>query len=101
MTNQDLIRKFKEGATRGVANHLYILDDELVNYSTTIAIRKPNGKFAINKRKYSQTTSKIQSKIRYILGNLIDEEFVGDSAMAWNYGYQGAPQIKASDVYND
>lgn len=89
MTNRDIIENFKNGATRGIACHLYIKGNELINYSTTIAIRKDNGKFAINKSKYSATTSKIQAMIRRTLGDLIDEEFIGKSAVIWNYRLSG------------
>lgn len=96
MTNRDLIRNFRNGATRWVASHLYINGDELINYSTVIAYRK-DGKFYLNNRKYSASTSKIQSYCRQILD--IAEEYEGDSCYYWNAGYQGAPQIKAKDVY--
>ena len=96
MTNQELIRKFKNGATKGIASHLYIDGDNLINYSTVIAYRK-NGKFYLNNRRYSASTSKIQSYCRNILD--IEEEYEGEDCYLWNAGYQGAPQIKAKDVY--
>lgn len=97
MSNYDLIKNFKDGATKGVASHLYIKGDELINYSTVIAYRDENDKFHLNSHKYSQSTSKIQSYCRQILD--IEEEYDGGSCYLWNCGYQGAPQIKAKDVY--
>ena len=96
MTNQELIREFKNGAVKGVASHLYIKGDELINYSTTIAYRK-DGKFYLNAKKYSPSTSKIQSYCRSILD--IEEEYEGEPCYLWNAGYMGAPQIRAKEVY--
>lgn len=97
MTNRDLIKEFKNGATKGVASHLYIKGDELINYSTVIAYRK-DGKFYLNSRKYSQSTSKIQNYCREILD--IAEEYEDENhCYYWNAGYMGAPQIRAKDVY--
>lgn len=99
MTNFDLIKEFNNGATRGVASHLYIKGNELVNYSTVIAWRDANGGIHLNKRKYSTTTSKIQSKIACYCN--VVEEYDGEPCYYWNYGYCGAPQIKAREVYGE
>ena len=71
MTNIDLIKKFSKGATRGGSGgrlygryNLRIEGDNLVNYSTIIAKRVENNGVILNKKKYSRTTSKIQSYIR-------------------------------------
>ena len=49
---------------------------ELINYSTRIAY-KENGKLYINISKYSATTSKIQSKLRFIAKDFyMDNEIV-------------------------
>ena len=97
MTNNDLIRAFNQGATRGIASHLYIKGAELINYSTVIAWRDINVGVHLNKRKYSSTTSKIQSAVARICN--VVEEYDGEPCYYWNYGYMGAPQIKASEVY--
>ena len=99
MTNYELIRKFRDGATRGIAGHLYIKGDELINYSTVIAYRDENGKFHLNVQYYSRTTSKIQNYCKTLLDTNIIEEYEGDRCYLWNAGYQGAPTIRAKDVY--
>ena len=99
MTNYELIRKFRDGATKGIAGHLYIKGDELINYSTVIAYRDDNGKFHLNTQYYSRTTSKIQSYCKILLDTDIIEEYEGERAYLWNGGYQGAPTIKAKEVY--
>lgn len=99
MTNYELIRKFKDGATKGIAGHLYIKGDELINYSTVIAYRDENGKFHLNTQYYSRTTSKIQNYCKTLLDTDIVEEYEGSRTYLWNAGYMGAPTIKAKDVY--
>lgn len=99
MTNYELIRKFRDGATKGIAGHLYIKGDELINYSTVIAYRDENGKFHLNTQHYSRTTSKIQQDCKYLLDTNIIEEYEGNPTHLWNGGYQGAPTIKAKEVY--
>lgn len=101
MTNEDLIRAFKNGSTKGIASHLYIKGNDLINYSTVIAFRDENGKFHLNIRKYKSSTSKIQNYCKHILDTDIVEEYEGPSCYLWNGGYQGAPQIKAREVYGD
>lgn len=99
MTNYELIKKFKNGATKGVSGHLYIKGNELINYSTVIAYRDENNKFHLNTKKYSRTTTTIQNDCRYVLDRDIVEEYEGESCHLWNYGYTGAPNIRAREVY--
>jgi hypothetical protein len=72
MKNDQLIKNFVEGATIGksTTGNLFISGNNLVNYSTVIATRKEN-KIYLNKDHYSQTTSKIQNKIRSVV-NIIE-----------------------------
>lgn len=78
MTNSDVIQKFinhERGETplRNIINgyHTYkgrtLASDgkSLYNYDTLMAYHSDDGKLYINKEKYSRTTSKIQSQIRY------------------------------------
>ena len=99
MRNQEVIRAFGRGATKGLACHLYIKGNELVNYSTVLAWRDENGGFHVNTKKYSVTTSKIQSQILYELADKIVEKYEGESCYYWNCGYVGANTIRASEVY--
>lgn len=69
MTNEQILKKFVEGATTGKTNNLRIVGNLLYNYQTVIAERSETNGFALNRTKYSQTTSKIQSKIASILHN--------------------------------
>ena len=103
MTNQELIRNFVNGATRGIASHLYIRGNELVNYSTVLAKRitdeNGNVKFLMNIKRYSVSTSKIQNYLRAELTGENVEYFEGENCYYWNMGYTGADTIKVSDVY--
>lgn len=98
MTNREVIEAFKEGKTYALGCHLYIKGNELVNYSTTIAKRLEGGKIALNVRKYTHTTGKIQSLIKSICNDLIVEEYEGEPATIWNYGYQGARRITSKEI---
>ena len=78
MSNENVIKNFleKEQAKtplRTIVNcyysykgrTLWTRDNELINYNTRIAYIKYNTLY-INVKKYSSTTSKIQSKIKYL-----------------------------------
>lgn len=69
MKNKDLIYNFIIGYSEGKGSNLYIEGDCLVNYSTVIAKRSPEG-LLLNARKYSVTTSKNQTYIRQIAKEL-------------------------------
>lgn len=81
MTNLELIKSFNRGAKSGYSGgrdkdlkryNLRIEGDNLVNYSTIIAKRGLNGAIVLNKKKYSRTTSKLQSYIRSYC-NVVEE----------------------------
>ena len=67
MRNEEVIENyfnFMEG--RSSNGNLYTSDNKLINYATPLVIYY-NGTFTINTKKYSVTTSKIQSCIkRYV-----------------------------------
>lgn len=78
MNNEKVIKKFleKEQAQtqlRDIVNGyytykgrtLYTIDNKLVNYNTIIAYIDNNTLY-INTKKYSSTTSRIQSKLKYL-----------------------------------
>lgn len=78
MSNEKVIKKFLEreqaqtplrdivhGYYSYKGRTLYTKDNELINYSTRIAYIEDNTLY-INTKKYSVTTSKIQSKIKYL-----------------------------------
>lgn len=70
MRNQDVISAFAKGSTKAVkANSVSIGYDgnTLFSYGTAIAQRLANGKYIINETKYSVTTSKAQSYVRYYI----------------------------------
>lgn len=96
MKNTDLIKIYIEGKTTAAScNHLVFIDDKLVNYSTTICIIDRDKKTAlVNVRKYSVTTSKIQTRLKFELhqAGYTIKEYTGEDATAWNYGYMGAPK---------
>lgn len=76
MSNEKVIRAFLEGhaghtPTRDIINGVYVYKGqtlktnglELINYSTRIAFHQDN-KLYINIKKYSRTTSKIQTLLK-------------------------------------
>lgn len=97
MTNKEFIRKYIRGEQRYGANgHLGFADDKLINYSTEICrIDRTNKTAEVNSRRYSSTTSRIQSELRYqldIAGYTITE-YEGEYATPWNCGYMGADNV--------
>ena len=89
MKNEKVIKKFLEREQaqtplRGIVNGygcytykgrtLYTRDNELINYSTRIAYIEDNTLY-INTKKYSSTTSRIQSKLKQ-LANLTNYDIV-------------------------
>ena len=101
MTNRELIREFIRGEREyNACNHLGYKQDTLYNYSTIIArIDRWRETCQVNARKYSTTTSKIQTMLRSELAHagFAIEEYDGEGAFMWNYGYMGAPVLKRSD----
>lgn len=71
MKNRELIEKFAKGAKYGVGSNLYIVGDDLINYTTIIASRCDGG-VKLNSRHYSATTSKNQNMIRRLC-NVVEE----------------------------
>jgi len=70
MKNENVIEMFIDGATRGKTTNLRIEGDKLINYGTAIAEREyVNGeyRFTLNMTKYSSSTSRIQSKMNYLM----------------------------------
>lgn len=87
MNNENVIKNFLEGyqaqtPLRNIVNGyyeykgrtLYTRNNELINYNTRIAYIKNNTLY-INIKKYSSTTSRIQSKIKQ-LASLTDYDIV-------------------------
>lgn len=63
-SNIDVIKDFSNGLqAKSWTGNLYTVGGKLYNYSTVIAINTYNG-VILNARKYSATTSKIQTYIR-------------------------------------
>lgn len=100
MTNEQIMNDYISG-TRTVygANHLLIDGNVLFNYSTAICeIDREAKKARLNVRKYSTTTSKIQSRLHSLLhqaGFEIEESEDFRFGGWWNFGYQGAQVYKA------
>lgn len=103
MTNYEMIREFVNGNKLNNAyGHLMYFQDVLVNYSTELLrIDRENKKALFNVRKYSRTTSKIQSMIENILSfyGYDVEKYDGNDCRYWNFGYQGAENWKISDCH--
>lgn len=104
MTNNDLIAEFIKGKKKcGVASHLGYTDNVLINYSTELCrINRANKTAEVNSRRYSSTTSKIQTQLRFQLSQAgyVITEYIGPDAVLWNGGYQGARTLKAGDLTN-
>ena len=101
MTNRDFIKEFIDGDRRFNAYcHLGYSEDRLWNYSTVICeIDRENMTARFNCKKYSNTTSRIQSMLRAMLKKEGYEitDYVGEDCTYWNYGYQGAETWKKED----
>lgn len=102
MTNYDFIGEFIRGERRfGAYCHLGYSEDKLYNYSTVICtIDRDNKTARLNVKKYSSTTSRIQSMVKGALrkANYEITEYVGEPCSYWNYGYQGAGNITVDDM---
>ena len=102
MTNYDFIGDYIRGEKRfGAYCHLGYSDDKLYNYSTIICtIDRENKKARLNIKKYSSTTSRVQSMVKGALrqkGYMI-EEYEGEPCSYWNCGYMGAPNVTIDDM---
>lgn len=64
--NNEIIKSFINGISASNRN-LRTDGNKLINYYTTIAQRNENGEIIVNSTKYSVSTSKIQSYLRYEL----------------------------------
>lgn len=105
MRNNDFIDNFMSGflPEKSVCNHLLVDGNKLYNYSTEILeMDRKNKTIRFNVRKYSSTTSKIQSHIYNVLKYHFDGwtliEYEGEPCNYWNYGHMGAPNWKMSDL---
>ena len=102
MTNNDVIRIFVNGTKNSAMTaHLGFIDNKLVNYSTTICmIDREEKAAAVNVKKYSTTTSKIQSALLRELkyAGYTVNEYEGEECYYWNCGYQGASKMKREDI---
>ena len=102
MTNKELISEYIKGERRyGAANHLGYDNEVLINYATEICrIDRKNKTATVNSRRYSRTTSGIQSELRYRLSaaGYTITEYEGEPATMWNCGYQGAPNVTVNDM---
>lgn len=100
MTNNDFLCDYVNNP-KGVRVHAHLLqiENELYNYSTLICTI--NGGVAdFNCRKYSTTTSKIQTTLKRLLENngYTINEYDGKDAYYWNCGYMGAENWKMCDL---
>ena len=103
MSNKEFIRDFIRGERRfGAYCHLGYADDKLFNYSTEICRIDRAGKRAeVNTRKYSSTTTRIQSTLAFELKSMgyTITEYIGEPASPWNSGYMGARNVTKGDMY--
>ena len=65
MTNKQVIKAFLNGETLATKN-LHTDGTRLINYTTCIAQKRPDGSIVVNSTKYSTITSKIQFNVRYL-----------------------------------
>lgn len=81
--------------------HLMKIANKLYNYSTEIcSVDYENKTALLNTRKYSRTTTKIQSQLKSILERygLTITEYIGEPCYYWNCGYQGAENWTRKDM---
>ena len=102
MTNKELINEYiTDGKNFNATNHLGYAGNTLFNYSTAIClIDRANRIAAVNARKYSTTTSKIQGTLRYELARNGYEikDYDGEPCYYWNLGYQGAQGVTRKEM---
>lgn len=102
MNNTDFIRQYITGKKKfGAYGHLGCANDTLFNYSTEICqIDRENKTAKVNVKKYSRTTSKIQTELKFLLSQYgyAVTEYEGKSATMWNCGYQGARTLTTADM---
>lgn len=67
MRNKEVISKFVNFAESAATANLRSTGGQLFNYYTCIAQRHEEGKIIVNVTRYSMTTSKIQSHVRWEL----------------------------------
>lgn len=102
MTNKEFIKAYIKGVKRSAVNgHCGFYKGYFINYSTVLCKVDRKTKTAeFNSRKYSNTTGRIQS---ILLAELTAAgyrvtKYSGSPARAWNYGYQGARNLKRDDL---
>lgn len=68
-SNKNVINDFINGKAYSHNTNLRVgcMGDRIINYSTTLAQKTDNGKVIFNATKYSVSTSKIQSWLRYAI----------------------------------
>ena len=102
MTNRDFIMAYIKGKQKYNAYcHLAYKGNTLWNYSTIICEVDRESKTAnLNVRKYSRTTSAIQSRLQYELesAGYTITTYEGDRANLWGGGYQSVMTCKKSEV---
>ena len=104
MSNYDIIKEFIEGRKDYNAYcHIGYKGNTLTNYSTDMVTIDRDNKIAdVNIRKYSRSTTNIQSTIRSLLnryGYTINE-YEGEPCNYWNCGYCGAEHWTVAEVKN-
>lgn len=72
LNKKELLEKFNNGETNAKGSNLYIVGNKLINYNTCIAYRTKEGKIILNAHKYSSTTSKNQTYVKWYT-NVIKE----------------------------
>ena len=90
MDNTMFIKEYIAGKHEfGAHAHLGYSGDTLFNYATEICkVNRANKTARLNVKKYSVTTSSIQSSLKHLLGveGYTIEEYIGPSAEKWEVG---------------
>lgn len=111
MNNKNFIKLFIKTATEegtqapAKYSRLGFKNNILINYDTPICyIDKIKKIIFLNIRKYSATTSRIQSRLALEISQADNlkgykvQEYEGDSCHYWNAGFSGAPTISKQDI---
>lgn len=102
MNNFNFIKEFIKGEREYNAYcHLGYKGNILTNYSKDIAIiDRVNKKALVNTRKYSRSTTNIQSTLLSLLeqNGYTIEQYDGGACQWWNCGYVGADRLTIEDV---
>ena len=102
MKNKDFLKQYVDGCVLQAAHgRMAYKDGRLISYNTVICdIDRYHKTARMNVKKYSATTSRMQSYLRYVLDreNYEVEEYEGEDAYIWDAYDARDWKVSVSDV---